>query len=121
MTRAEELQDEVDRATGALLLELAWLLPRGTDLRTHPIGQVLRDYKGAIEARCAMGVSPGSGARVGTVTCVLTSGRRIDLTGLTAKEAIDTLRASGVSLRDIVRTEHQVVGVALPTPQKEGE
>jgi hypothetical protein len=46
-------EDRVDAAAAALLIELAFLVPPGTDLRTHPIAQKLTDYKKAIEERAA--------------------------------------------------------------------
>lgn len=46
-----QLQDDVDAATVQLLIDLSFLLPRGTNLNTHTITTRLERYKRAIEAR----------------------------------------------------------------------
>lgn len=51
-TKAE--QEAVNDATAQLVIELAFLVPDGTDFRTHPISQRLENYKHAIEARAGV-------------------------------------------------------------------
>jgi hypothetical protein len=43
-------QERIEKAATKLLIELAFLMPRGTDLNTHPISSALVEYKAAIEA-----------------------------------------------------------------------
>ena len=43
---------------------------------------------------------------MGTVVVFLTDGRTVDLSGLTAEAAVDSLRALGVTTADIARTVH---------------
>lgn len=50
-TPATVVDDEVAQAAAQLLIEVAFLVPRGTDLQTHPISEKLERYKQAIEAR----------------------------------------------------------------------
>lgn len=50
-TPATVVDDEVAQAAAQLLIEVAFLVPRGTDLQTHPISEKLRRYKAAIEDR----------------------------------------------------------------------
>src|SRR3990167_10449136 len=49
-------QDAVENAAAQLLIELAFLLPKGTDLRAV-VGSRLTAYKEAIEKRCALTAS----------------------------------------------------------------
>jgi len=56
------------------------------------------------------------------VVVILRDGRRIDLTGKTATEAIDTLIALGITGKDISRTVHSATRRRLERePQKVGE
>jgi hypothetical protein len=45
------LASDVEDATAQLLIELAFLVPRGTDMATHPIAERLASYKRVIEER----------------------------------------------------------------------
>jgi hypothetical protein len=51
MSDPRALDDAVDAAAGQLLIELAFLVPKGTDLTAF--GERLVAYKQAIEARAA--------------------------------------------------------------------
>ncbi len=49
MTKTKE-QQEVEKATALLLIELAFLVPRGTDIN-QVLGPYLERFKHAVEAR----------------------------------------------------------------------
>ena len=51
MPTLPESQEAVDKAVAAMLLEIAWLVPQGTDLMKHPIAKKLVDFRDAIVAR----------------------------------------------------------------------
>jgi len=50
-----EAQERYEAAVAQVLIELAFLLPRGTDLRVHPIGVKLLEM---VRAQCAFMASP---------------------------------------------------------------
>ncbi len=48
---APQPDEAVEAAAAQLVIEIAFLVPRGTDLRTHPISRKLEAYKLAVEKR----------------------------------------------------------------------
>jgi len=79
---SDALKAAVDDAAAQLLIELAFLVPKGTHLHTHPISEKLTAYKKAIEARAAaLAKQEPSGdlqdARDAIKLCQVLSGRPI--------------------------------------------
>jgi hypothetical protein len=44
-------QEELEAVSTQLLIEIAFLVPKGTDMRVHPIGRLLTRFKKAVEDR----------------------------------------------------------------------
>jgi len=44
------MRPDLEQACAKFLIELAFVLPKGTDLRVHPIATALKDYVFAIQA-----------------------------------------------------------------------